>query len=114
MNWSGQPNFAIIFHKPSLLTASKAFGEGRQRLCRDCGTALGISPEVGDLQRSCQLCRVLHESHTDSQEEGHPQDDVAVCQVAYGPAFCQLLRGEICHGGYHSTNDFLSSCAGEL
>ena len=48
INLCGQPNCAIIFHKPSLLTVSKALVMST-KLCRNRDAALGISPGVDEL-----------------------------------------------------------------
>ena len=64
-----------------------------------------------DAFRCCQVV-VVHSSYTTRPPYGlslAPNDS-----VAHGPGFYQQLRGGICHGGCHSTDDFLSSCTGRL
>ena len=67
MNLFGQPNCFMMFHKPSLLTVSKAFVISMKVTKRSLCCPWHIYPGVGVQQISYLLFRVMHESHTDFQ-----------------------------------------------
>lgn len=85
-----QPEFSIIFHKPSLLTVSKALVRSTKVTKLNGGySAFGIFPGTGVQRISCRQFHILSGNHTGFLG-GVPAQNVEWRGSAeWGPRFCQ-------------------------